>query len=169
MNLRNGYSAPDATGMNVIIEVRAIGMSTSQGIAVPLATPPHTGRPVLFDPNYGIVRDCAFLEAQDEMHRHPLWSELRDRLGVAPVASGVAVPCFRFIYFEGDPPSSKGMGPPNRAQCRGGRYNNAGRPVLYLCDSEFGVRGEVEPQDGLLYVQRYLLPTNQLRLADFRV
>jgi hypothetical protein len=58
------------------------------------------------------------------------------------------------------------MGPPLPAKASAHRYNRAGAPVLYLCDSVGGVRRELGADVDELYIQRFSVPVNDLHVAD---
>ena len=77
---------------------------------------------------------------------------------------------FRGRGISGGPPSALKMGPPPQDSRPGaGRYNQDGQSVLYLCDSEEGVRRELHAWrvTGVPYVQRFRLPVSELSIADF--
>jgi hypothetical protein len=56
------------------------------------------------------------------------------------------------------------MGPPPVGRAPDGRYNRAGESVLYLSNSEEGVRLEVPP--GRICIQQYVIYAPPLRIAD---
>ncbi|HEY4785547.1 MAG TPA: hypothetical protein VIH57_05840, partial [Bacteroidales bacterium] len=62
------------------------------------------------------------------------------------------------------------MGPPPSDSCiKGGRYNKKGESVLYLSDSEQGVKDELQYHYGSdikIVIQNYKIPTHQLKIAD---
>ncbi len=66
-------------------------------------------------------------------------------------------------------PSAGHFGPPRKDEAKAGRYNQLGRPVLYLATSANGVVrelcAELPPVD--LYCQNYRLPFGVLRVANF--
>jgi hypothetical protein len=62
----------------------------------------------------------------------------------------------------------KGFGPPE--ETKPGRYSIASNPVLYLSTSEQGVFYELKSYQKpgqTLFCQKYNLPTNELKIADF--
>jgi hypothetical protein len=59
------------------------------------------------------------------------------------------------------------MGPPPASLARANRYNNANESALYLCESQAAVAYAPIAGSGALWVQKFLLPTDQLAIADF--
>lgn len=126
----------------------------------------HTGRRVRGDAGYSLAdswsgaEDPRLHEGYDEfaeLIQHARWLEEK-------------ASCFRGRWITGGPPARREMGPPEPSQTSlGGRYHPAGTPALYLCDSEVGVRRELEAweADGVIYVQKFILPVPELRIADF--
>lgn len=76
--------------------------------------------------------------------------------------------CFRGRrdFTSGCIPQPNDMGPSPVA--RAGRYNRQGKSVLYLCETEKGIMREPIGGTGALWLQRFLLPTSDLTIADLR-
>ena len=76
--------------------------------------------------------------------------------------------CFRGRRFlAGYSPVSDEMGPPPASVARANRYNKPHESVLYLCDSQSAIANEPIAGSGPLWVQSFVLPTDQLVIADF--
>lgn len=121
-----------------------------------------TGRIVLADHVYseivGSIQASVSFENIEEL--------LRNELPRLPILSGLRFEAFRGRSppFTSEVPVSREMGPP--AHSSSGRYNPSGTPVLYLCDSPEGVLREL--QEGEIWIQRFRVPINILRVADLR-
>ena len=78
--------------------------------------------------------------------------------------------CFRGQrrFPLGHSPRPEDMGPPPLGKASAGRYNGHGYSVLYLCETEEGVIREPISGPGPLWVQRFMLPTDILQIADLR-
>jgi hypothetical protein len=62
------------------------------------------------------------------------------------------------------------MGPPHsKPNLPGGRYNAPGESVLYLADSEYGVKKELANRASKILVQKFTIPISTLRIADLTV
>jgi len=70
-------------------------------------------------------------------------------------------------FGESYAPSSHDMGPPPAVVAREGRYNKDHESVLYLSESEVAVLEEPIAGDGPLWIQRFVVRTDQLLIADF--
>ena len=75
--------------------------------------------------------------------------------------------CYRGRKYENDIQSWEQMGPPCPKNAREGRYNLPQKPVLYLSNSEDGVRFEIEPDRHGYFLQKYKAKSSQLRVVDF--
>lgn len=65
------------------------------------------------------------------------------------------------------PKSARDMGPPkNVNEIIGDRYNENGQIVLYCCDSIDGVKRELATREGTLFVQKYTIPLDTLKIVD---
>ena len=78
--------------------------------------------------------------------------------------------CFRGQrrFPLGHSPQPEDMGPPPTGKALAGRYNGHGHSLLYLCETEQGVMQEPISGTGPLWVQRFMLPTDTLEIADLR-
>ena len=94
------------------------------------------------------------------------------------IASAPCLSCDSLVLFRGQgiqeseprPPTIERMGPlPPNGIPREGRYHREGERVLYLADSEAGVRREMQAwhTTGTPYVIRIEVPLTSLRVADF--
>jgi hypothetical protein len=147
--------------------LRGAGIPKRTGLydeAIAAITRGHTGRVSTGDAD-GLLADKWSRQASSlRLRRHRGAKRFRELLkGVAP-ADGPALVCYRGRENDGQVRGWEDMGPPPARRTRnGGRYNRPWRPVLYLCDSEAGVRREM---GGKLCVQEYRLPLDHLRIAD---
>ena len=135
------------------------------------ATYGPTGRVITADSEYALVKEWAELRDADLQERH----EARERfiaclVGVNRLnADGTTLECFRGQrrFSAGHLPASEEMGPPPSCDAPANRYNKAHECVLYLCESEPAIAKEPITGSGPLWVQRFVLPTDQLVIADF--
>jgi len=135
--------------------------------ATPTTIAGHTGREVRADQTYARAKKWAGVPS-NQLLKHPTASEFQDCVRCAMCIEGSILACYRGRRPEdGKLLSSDEMGPPPVGKpCAANRYNRRNESVLYLCDSKEGVVRELGPGPGL-HIQRYLLPLNQLRIADF--
>jgi hypothetical protein len=134
----------------------------------------HTGREVLGAEAEQRVIDWSALRDRDAILNHKVAEDFRVLITSAPWLSGDCLVLFRgqgIKESEGRPPTVERMGPlPLTFIPKGeGRYHRAGERVLYLADSEDGVRREMEAghTEGTPYVIRVEVPASTLRIADF--
>ena len=130
----------------------------------------HAGRTVRGGEAAARAREWAKLAERDKLLRHPAAADFLHLLPQARLVGGSSFTCFRGRpFYGGKMPSGAGeMGPPPlHGVPNEGRYNRAGEHVLYLSDSKGGVYRELRQEKGLLYVQKYQLPLEKLRIADF--
>jgi len=128
----------------------------------------HTGRKVRGTEGYLLATEWAELLDSNELIKHPGAEEFRSLIPKAPCVDSSLV-CFRVRGITGKAPCPLQMGPPPiTKETRGGRYNRPGEHVLYLSDSEDGVIREFRALrfKGVPYIQRYMLPADQLHVAD---
>ena len=59
------------------------------------------------------------------------------------------------------------MGPPPNGCAASGRYNGPGESALYLSSIPDGVRRELPFSEGQLWIQSFIVQTDNLRVADF--
>ena len=132
----------------------------------------HTGREVRGNEGYALAAEWAKLQTRAELLSHPACAEFRRLVPSAPCLSDTALVFFRGRGVTSEPPCVDEMGPPP-LDCdpNSGRYNRRGERVLYLSDSEEGVLCELSAWhvEGAPYVQRYRLPLDKLRIADFTI
>jgi hypothetical protein len=126
----------------------------------------HTGRSVRGTEGYSLADSWS---RADDLRSHDGCVEFAKLIPAAPRIDE-SIQGFRGRRFTGGPPTLSKMGPPKPAQSRqGGRYHRAGAPALYLCDSELGVRCELNAwrADGVIYVQKFVIPAGEIQIADF--
>ena len=129
----------------------------------------HTDRSVTCDAEYRQATEWACLP-KEQLLLHPVAERFRASVRQARCVEGALLVCYRGRGFaKGDRPSSEEMGPPlEDKSCPEGRYNRKEESVLYLCSSEHAIVREADLEPGhTLYSQRYELPLDQLRIADF--
>ena len=133
----------------------------------------HTDREVLGAEAERRAIDWASLPNRDAILNHQVAEDFRDLLASVPCLSGDDLVLFRgrgIRESEQRPPTIEQMGPlPLHRIPREGRYHREGERVLYLADSEDGVRREMEAwhTEGTSYCIRIEVPITSLRLADF--
>ena len=107
----------------------------------------HTGREVLGAAAEQLAIEWASLPNRDAILNHPVAELFRTLIAESPCLSGDGLGLFRGQGIrEGEerPPTVERMGPlPLNRIPREGRYHRAGERVLYLADSEDGVRREM--------------------------
>lgn len=155
---------------------RSTGSIREQAIYV--LTRGHTGRKVKIDTDsdaYKLAVDWS-CRSPRKMRRHRGAKKFRNSLSVVAVVPDPTFECFRgrTPKKNGELPSSgQEMGPPPKEKACSDRYNRAGVPVLYLCDSPEAVELEIERRfkedDECFALQEYTLPTSKLRIADLSV
>ncbi len=143
---------------------KACSGSSAEAIAV--LTRGHTGRKVTVDIDYRDASKWA------EEHRCLLlpyvrgsW-RFRRELRSIEALHGDALVAFRGRPDDGTVKGWEQMGPPPSNVASDGRYNRQGRPMLYLCDSEDGVRHEVGTDGKSLCIQKYKVDLSAILLAD---
>jgi len=133
----------------------------------------HTGREVLGAEAERRAIEWASLPNRDAILNHDVAEDFRALLASAPCLSGDCVVLFRgqgIGESEQRPPALERMGPlPRNVIPQEGRYHRKGERVLYLADSEDGVRREMEAwhTEGTPYVIKVEVPLTSLRIADF--
>jgi hypothetical protein len=129
----------------------------------------HTGRTVVCNAEYGLIRAWASLPTE-EIRQHPLADKLRAAVASARCVQGEGLVCYRGRRLQRDShPSIALLGPPPEGQpCPENRYNRENESVLYLCSCEAAIPREVTTESGNeLYCLVYRLPLQDLRVADF--
>jgi hypothetical protein len=124
----------------------------------------HTGRRIQVDSGFYRAQRLTSRKSLFPLRLLP-WTRrvLRD-LHKAPLV-GSPLELFRGRPRDGSIRGLEQMGPPPVGCAPDGRYNRAGESVLYLSDSEEGVRLEVTA--GPICIQQFLVPAPSLRIADF--
>jgi hypothetical protein len=151
----------ESEGRHIIASAQ--GIATALGSVIVTLKEGHTGRTVTAADEYVRAEAWAKQETQEELLSHGGYREFQGLLLGVQILGGPALPCFRGrreLGFNAKAPACGEMGPPP-----GGRYD--GPRSLYLCRSDYGVNRELKEREGPLYIQRYCIPTDQLRLADF--
>jgi len=99
---------------------------------------------------------------------HEAYAEFAAAMLKAPLVPDLEIVCYRGRSLATGSPQRECFGPPKDAQARGNRYNAPGKAVLYLCDAAAAVAREVHQGQGeRRWVQKFVIPTTRLRLADF--
>ncbi len=135
------------------------------------ATNDHTARYLTCGVEYRLVQSWARMPSRRLLQSHPATARMTEELlSVHPINQRSIRGYRGRLIREGHPTpeSSRDMGPPRPGNTNDmGRYNEKGHPVLYLCESEYGVRRELSGE-GRLFVQEFILPTDVVRIADLR-
>lgn len=130
----------------------------------------RTGRQVTCDSEYGLVQSWTHMPDRESLLLHSGRQRLADELLTVGCIKEPSIQGYRGRPQDetGPNPSSEDMGPPEPHLTNDkGRYNRKGQSALYLCDSIYGVQRELL-EKGALFVQEYLLPTSELKIADLR-
>jgi hypothetical protein len=147
--------------------LRVAGIPKRTGLrdeAIAAITRAHTGRVSTGDADGLLADQWSGQGSSLRLRYHRGAKRFRELLKRVALADGSALVCYRGRENDGRVRGWEDMGPPHARRTRnGGRYNRPWRPVLYLCDSEEGVRREMS---GNLCFQEYRLPLDQLRIAD---
>ncbi len=133
----------------------------------------HTGREVLGADAENRAVEWASLLTHDAILYHNAADEFRALLAASPLLTGDALVLYRgrgIRVGQQIPPTAEQMGPlPSHLTPGEGRYHRRGERVLYLADSEDGVRREMEAwlTEGIPFSVRVEIPLTSLRIADF--
>ena len=123
----------------------------------------HTGRRIAVDPDF--YRGQRLATSYTPLLKFSPWAwRVARHLRNAPVAASSTLVLFRARPLDDSIDGWEQMGPPPVGRAPTGRYNRAGRSVLYLSTSEEGARLEV--QGGRLCFQQYSIDSSRLRIAD---
>ncbi|MBW2741441.1 MAG: RES family NAD+ phosphorylase [Deltaproteobacteria bacterium] len=120
-----------------------------------------------------LVKQWAEAENREAFLMHPTAEKFGSIISEAPVINGTTLVCYRGCYRRPDMlphPLPHHFGPPPPEHTDAGRYNIAGKPVLYLCTTKYGAAYEKQEDSNPikdLFCQEYLLDLAVLRLADF--
>jgi len=130
-----------------------------------------TGRSTTANHTYSIAREWAAGTDGQSLLAHPASAQFRAALPSVPLLKTDS-PLLLYrgrLFAEGKTPQANEFGPPPNCSAPSGRYGLSGSSVLYLCNSEEGVRCEVLPSSAnpTLWCQRFLFQTDALRIADF--
>lgn len=127
----------------------------------------RTGRRIRADSVHARVQAWAMSAVHD---RNEAELEFVNSLSSARRLAPSKLICFRGQrrFALGYSPQLQDMGPPPPGAPSAGRYNKQGESVLYLCETEQGVMREPIDGTGPLWLQRFLLPTGALEIADLR-
>jgi RES domain len=142
---------------------RMLGDPMIAGSLSKVVTRGHTGRRITVDRDFYIAQKLA--ERSTLALRLSPWAwrvvhELRN----APVVALTPLALFRARPDDCSIHGWEEMGPPPVGRAPQGRYNRAGESVLYLSNSEEGVRLEVTA--GRICIQKYAIYAPPLRIAD---
>lgn len=145
--------------------------TASKTKAIWTATNSHTGRTVRGDDGYILADSWSKESNEHDLGSHPGHEEFIALIPESHIVTKLPLHLLRGRCPDIAPSSPMQMGPPNEdARISGGRYNKVNQAVLYLCESEEGLRQELNNyciSGKTVYVQSYTIP-NGLRIADFR-
>jgi len=120
-----------------------------------------------------LVKRWAEAENREAFLMHPTAKKFGFIISEIPVINDATLVCYRGCYRRPDMlphPLPHHFGPPPPEHTYAGRYNIAGKPVLYLCTTKYGVAYEKQEDSNPikdLFCQEYLLDLAVLRIADF--
>jgi hypothetical protein len=125
-----------------------------------------TGRTVSADVIFGEVDAWSRLS---DPRSSELFGRVQEALRVCPILSEPSLVAFRgrSLPFAAGVPSGGCLGPPPASAAPSNRYNAAGKPALYLCTVRAAVDREL-PGLPSVWVQRFVVPVGNLRVADLR-
>lgn len=131
-----------------------------------------TGRYVTCDSDYAAVSNWAQAPSPGDLIAHEACARFRRELSRIAALDLSVLQCLRgrTAPFTRTPPAADEMAPPpaDRTDDRG-RYNRRGESVLYLSDSEEGIRRELAGRQGPIWIQRFILRPATVRIADLRL
>jgi len=129
----------------------------------------ETGRRTHVGDDFYLVKAWSEVPTLNDMRSHFAAARFQDEIAKVSHRLGNDLVCVRGRPYDETIDGWERMGPPAQAG-KEGRYNSASQVVLYLCDSEEGVRREFSLKlGGKLFLQEYILPLGSLQLADFSV
>ena len=130
-----------------------------------------TGRYVTCEENYETISTWSKLETYNDLINHPTYRIVSSEFSQLRLLKGSSI-----CLYRGRPkcqvfcPSALKMGPPpSKPTIPGGRYNTPGESVLYLADSEYGVKRELAGRASKILVQEFTIPISTLSIADLTV
>jgi hypothetical protein len=139
-----------------------------EGRATLSATQVRTGRHIVADRLHSLVQAWAFGEGSASVGE--IEAAVAQDLRNAPLIGGNEVTCYRGrLFADGYFPTRADMGPPPENNTSRGRYNCGESRALYLCEVAEAVSREVSSGEERLWIQQYVLPTNDLKLLDLRL
>jgi len=138
--------------------------------AIWTATNGHTGRTVRGNEGYTLAVSWSKKSNDGDLKSHPGHEEFTALIQETLIVTVHPLDLLRGRCPEEAPTEPMQMGPPEyRSNNPDGRYNKENQAVLYLCDSEDGLKRERNnycSSGNPVYVQRYAIPDG-LRIADF--
>jgi len=136
------------------------------------ATNGHTGRTVRGNEGYTLAISWSTKSNDGDLKSHPGHEKFTALIQEAPIVTILPIDWLRGRCPEEAPTEPMQMGPPEHSSNNPyGRYNKVNQAVLYLCESEDGLKRELKnycSSGNPVYVQRYTIPDG-LRIADFTV
>lgn len=125
-----------------------------------------TGRTVRADAIFGEVDAWSRLT---DPRSSELFARFHEVLRSCEVVSKPSIVGFRgrSLPLVGGTPSGDCFGPPPAASAPQNRYNEAGKPALYLC-TDIAAVGRELPDLPNVWIQRFDVPIGALRIADLR-
>jgi hypothetical protein len=131
-----------------------------------------SGRKIRADNDYSAAKEWSEESNIQSILSHPLCKRFQTELRMIDSLSIPELKCYRGRtppFIDDLPPTSNQMGPPKPENTtENGRYNLKGFPALYLCDSIMGIKLELEDRKEPIWVQNYILPPTNLKIADLR-
>jgi hypothetical protein len=125
-----------------------------------------TGRTVCADAIFGEVDAWSRIA---DPRSSELYARVRESLRRCSIFDELTLTGFRgrSLPLAKDVPARECFGPPPADVAPPNRYNEAGKPALYLCTVRAAVGREL-PGLASIWVQRYVVPVGKLRIADIR-
>lgn len=144
----------------------AVGSSSAR--ATIGASHTATGRAITCDDEYTLAFNWSCLKSRDELVAYPACDKFLEKVRREPSVAGEPRRCFRGRALSiGKVPEPSDMGPPPEGTPFGGeRYNYDNQSVLYMSDCEAGVLAELRGRNSPIWVQTYIVPLTELRIAD---
>ena len=149
--------------------LKGIAYGKSTVLATISATFSPTGRYVTCNEEYGMVNSWSKMETREGLLIHSISNNFIKSLNDVPLKIVSSEVFYRGRCCEEDQiiASSFQMGPPPKFLAVSNRYASQGEAVLYLSDSENGVKRELEGRPGKMFIQKFKFNYSDLKVADF--
>ncbi len=172
-NVRHHNQASmESSSQGSIVSATGTAVGSSSASGTPSAHYAGTNRLIVGNPTFDRVQVLAHAELPSGLANVDTVEELRAAMAdIGPPAEReIQAYRGRSPPFLGDIPTRNEMGPPPlspTSECEG-RYGVPRTSTLYLSESTDGVRRELLRSGDQIWIQRFVIPTAAVRLADLR-